>query len=79
MCEAGNMGDEYRKRIGNFLSNYIDITSDGYGYDNEDVIRQGIKALINEDIFSAEELQRAALIRDCVWIPLDFINKCVCE
>ena len=72
------MTDDYRKRIGEFLANYIDINVDGYSYDNEDVIKQGIETLIKEGIFSAERLQRAALIGYCVWIPLDFINKCVC-
>ena len=73
------MTDDYRERIGKFLKNYIDIVVDGYSYDNKEVIKQGIKALIKEGIFSAEELQRAA-IKEChVLISLDFINKCICS
>ena len=73
------MTDDYRKGIGKFLENYIDIVVDGYSYDNEEVIKQGIKALIKEGIFSAEELQRAALKECRVLIPIDFINKCICS
>ena len=72
------MADEYRKGIGSFLSNYIDITADGYGYDDENVIKQGIKALVKEGVFSAKKLQKRALNESSVLIPLDFINKCVC-
>lgn len=70
------MGKEFRKRIADFLSEYIDVNEPGIGYDDERVIEQGIGILVYEGIFGVEELQKEALREQNVLIPLDFIKTC---
>ena len=52
------MSDEYRERIAEFLSQYIDILDCKLGYGDERVIRQGIKLLIEQNIFSKSGLKK---------------------
>lgn len=70
------MLEEYRKRIAKFLSKYIDILDCKVGYGDDEVIKQGIKALIENDIFSVRELQKQAVKEANVLIPTDFIIMC---
>lgn len=67
------MSEEYRKRIAKFLSKYIDIQDCRIGYGDDRVIRQGLKALIENNIFSVRELQKQAVKEANVLIPADFI------
>ena len=71
------MTEEFRKRIAKFLSKYIDILDCKRGYGDDLVIKQGVKALIENDIFSARELQIQAGKEADVFIPAEFINMCV--
>lgn len=70
------MSEEYRKRIAKFLSKYIDIQDCKIGYGDDRVIRQGIKALIENDIFSVRELQKRAVKEADVLISANFIVMC---
>lgn len=71
------MSEEYRKRIAKFLSKYIDICDCKLGYGDDRVIRQGIQALIKNDVFSVRGLQKQAVKEVGVLIPADFIIACV--
>lgn len=71
------MTEEFRKRIAKFLSNYIDVLDCKRGYGDNDVIRQGIKALIKNDVFSVRELQKQAIKEADVLMPAEFIEMCV--
>lgn len=71
------MTEEYRKRIAKFLSKYIDINDSRLGYGDHKVIRQGIKALIKNNIFSVRELQIQAGKEADVLIPAEFIEMCM--
>lgn len=70
------MSEEYRKRIGEFLRNYIDITDTKreWQYSDERVIYQGIALLLG--IFTAEELKREMLKEVGVIISDEIIDKC---
>lgn len=70
------MSGEYRKRVAKFLSKYIDILDCKVGYGDDKVIEQGIKALIENEIFSVRELQKQAVKEANVLIPADFIKMC---
>lgn len=70
------MSEEYRKRIAKFLSKYIDILDCKIGYGDDEVICQGIKALIENNIFSVRGLQIQAGKEANVLIPADFIIMC---
>ena len=72
-----NMSEEYRKRIGEFLQNYIDITDTKreWQYSDERVIYQGIALLLS--IFTAEELKREMLKEVGVIISDEIIDKCL--
>ena len=71
------MSEEYRKRIGEFLQNYIDITDTKreWQYSDERVIYQGIALLLG--IFTAEELKREMLKEVGVIISDEIIDKCL--
>lgn len=71
------MSEEYRKRIGEFLRNYIDITDTKrvWQYSDERVIYQGIALLLG--IFTAEELKREMLKEAGVIISDEIIDKCL--
>ena len=70
------MSEEYRKRIGEFLQNYIDITDTKreWQYSDERVIYEGIALLLS--IFTAEELKREMLKEAGVIISYEIIDKC---
>lgn len=70
------MSEEYRKRIAKFISKYIDICDCRIGYGDDRVIRQGIQALIKNNVFSVRELQKQAVREANVLIPADFIIAC---
>lgn len=70
------VGFEYRKRIANFISKYVDIKDNRMRYQDNRIIAEGIGVLIVEEIFSPQELQRIALKEDGVFIPLMFIERC---
>ena len=71
------MTEEFRKRISKFLSKYIDIIDCKRGYGDDLVIKQGIRALIENNIFSVRELQIQAGKEADVFIPAGFIKMCV--
>lgn len=71
------MTEEFRKRISKFLSKYIEILDCKRGYGDDLVIKQGIKALIENNIFSVRELQIQACKEASILIPADFIKMCV--
>lgn len=72
-----NFEEDYRRRIGNFLSKRIDIIDSRYGYGSDKVIRQGIRELITNEVYTIKELQRYALSEELVYIPEQFIKQCV--
>lgn len=73
------MSEEYRKRIGEFLRNYIEITDTEkeWQYSDEKIIYQGIAVLIDNDIFTVEELQREILKEAGVILSDEIIDKCM--
>lgn len=71
------MDEEFRNRIAVFLSEYINITDNRYGYGNDDVIKQGIKLLINSGAFSIPEMQRECAVNHSLIIPTKFITDCL--
>lgn len=71
------MDKEYRKRIAKFLSEYIDINDCKYGYGDDEVIRQGIKILIESGAFTADELRKTAIKDYNIVITKQFINRCL--
>lgn len=72
-----NFEEEYRRRIGKFLSQRIDILDSRYGYGSDEVIRQGIRELVKNGIYTTKELQFYALTEELVYIPEYFIKQCV--
>lgn len=70
------MKEDYKESVADFLSKYVDITDQKYSYKDEKIIKQALNVLVNEGIFTAEELQKEALRVSGVFIPLDFINMC---
>ena len=71
------MSDEFRERIANFISIYADITDCKLGYGDEKVIRQGIKLLIEEKIFSVSGLKKELMRQQRIIVSDDFINECL--
>lgn len=73
-----NMSEEYRKRIGEFLRNYIDITDTKteWQYSDERVIYQGIALLLENGIFTVEELKCEMLKEVGVILSDEIIAKC---
>lgn len=71
------MDKEYRNRIAKFLSEYIVIKDCKYGYGDDEVIRQGIKMLIESDAFTADELRKVAIKDHNIVITKQFINQCL--
>lgn len=71
------MSEEYRKRIGEFLRYYIDITDTKreWQYSDERVIYDGIALLLS--IFTVEELKREMLKEVGVIISDEIIDKCL--
>lgn len=69
--------EDYKKRIGKFMSKRIDILDNRYGYESDLVIMQGIRELITNGIYTIKELQRYALSEELVFIPYKFIEQCV--
>lgn len=70
------MTEEFRKRVGKFLSEYIDITDSRFRYEDDEVIRGGIRELIEKEIFSIRELQIRMGKEVNVLIPEEFIRMC---
>lgn len=70
------MSYEFRKRMADFISEYID-TINGGKYEDDDVIRQSIRILITENVFTVEELRKQALKDHYILIPKQFIRECV--
>ena len=70
------MTNDYRNKIADFISEYID-TINGGKYTDDDVIRQSIKILIAEKVFTVDGLRRQALKDYEIIIPENFIRNCV--
>ena len=70
------MSDEYRKRMAALISKYIDTINEGK-YTDDDVIEQSIKILINERVFTVDELRNQALKFHSIIIPKQFIRECL--
>lgn len=72
------MNEEYRKRIGEFLMNYIDIadTKREWQYSDERIIYQGIALLLDNGVFTFEELKREMLKEVGVILSNEIIDKC---
>lgn len=73
------MSEEYRKRIADFILGFIDIADCKRGYSDDDVIRQSIKALISNEIFTVASLQEEMLRRNAVFVSKEFIIACVVD
>lgn len=58
------MTEENRRKIGEFLSEYIDINDKKYTYSDEAVIRAGLKILIEKNIFERRELKKV-ILKNC--------------
>lgn len=71
-----NIEDDYKKRIGKFLESRIDILDNRYSYESDKVIRQGIRELITNGVYTIKQLQRYALSEELVFIPEKFIEQC---
>ena len=71
------MSDEYRERIAEFLSQYIDILDCKLGYGDERVIRQGIKLLSEQNIVSKSGLKKELMRQQGIVLTDDFIEKCL--
>lgn len=71
------MSDIYRKRIADFLSKYIDLKDCRYGFGDDKVIIQGIKILIENDIFTPDSLKKTAIETQGIIISDEFINDCL--
>lgn len=62
-----------KELLGNYLDEFIDVKP-GYSYDDEEVIQQGVAALINNGIFTPEELRKDILRKCSVLLPLEDIK-----
>lgn len=71
-----NISDDFRNKLAGFISEYID-TINGGKYTDNDVIRQSIKILITENVFTVESLRKQALKDYQILIPKSFIRECV--
>lgn len=67
------MTEHCKELLGNYLEEFIDVKP-GYLYSDEKVIRQGLAALINNGIFTPEELRKDILRKCSVLLPLDDIK-----
>lgn len=72
------MTEYCKKALGDYLEKFIDIKS-GYSYYDEEVIQQGIAALVNNNIFNPEELRKDILRKCSVLLPLDDIKAWVAK
>lgn len=70
------MSDDFRNKLAAFISEYID-TINGGKYTDDDVIRQSIKILITENVFTVNGLRKQAIKDYQILIPESFIRKCV--
>ncbi len=71
-----DMSDDFRNKLAAFISEYID-TINGGKHTDDDVIRQSIKILITENVFTVESLRKQAIKDFQILIPASFIRKCV--
>lgn len=73
------MDEEYRKRIGDFLMDYLDITdtSREWKYSDEIVIYQGIAKLLDNGIFSIGGLKREILKKVGVILSDETISNAI--
>lgn len=71
------MTEEYRERLADFVSKYVDLKDNRFGYGHDKVIRQAVKMLIDEGIFTKESLIKAAAKQCGVIIPGEFIDECI--
>lgn len=70
------MSDEYRKRMADFTSEYIDVKK-GRSYEEDIVIKASVKMLITENVFTVDEMQKQALKDHSIIIPKQFIRECL--
>jgi hypothetical protein len=65
------MNEEYRKKLTEFLNPYIEVEQVGLqdGIMTERAIRQGLKLLIKEGLFSYVELRKEILKQYGIIIP----------
>lgn len=71
------MNSEYRNKLADFLSRYVDIEDCQYGYGHEKVIQQGIKLLIDSGLFNTEQLRKKILKDKSIIVSREFIMECV--
>jgi hypothetical protein len=71
------MDEEFRNRMAEFLSKYIDITDNRYGYGHEKVIRSGIRELISSGLFTVDGLRREFAKSSGLIIPTKYITDCL--
>ena len=72
-----NIMDEYKKRLGAFLSEYANITDESHSMEDEKVIRQSIKILIEKRVFTMEEMRKTALKDHNILISENYIEECI--
>ena len=74
------MLSEYcREKIGGFLEDYIEINQPGYTYSDEKLIQAAIKCLVDDEIFTMEELQKEILRKASVLLPMKYIASAVIQ
>jgi len=71
------MDEEFRNRLAAFLPGYINITDSRYGYENDEVIKSGIKLLINSGAFTIPEMKKELAVKHSLIIPTKFITDCL--
>ncbi len=71
-----NISDDFRNKLAGFISEYIDAINGGK-YTDDDVIRQSIKILITENVFTIESLRKQALKDHQILIPESFVKECM--
>lgn len=71
-----NMTGEYRKRMADFISEYIDIKNGGK-YEEDIIIKASIEMLITENVFTVDGMRKQALKDYSIIIPKKFIRECL--
>lgn len=69
------MMSEYKKRLTDFLLEYVDIVEEGSK--QEEVIKAAIKLLVTEKVFTVDEMRKTAVRDHSVLIPASYIRECV--
>lgn len=70
------MSDEYRKKMADFISEYIDVKN-GMKYEEDTVIKASVKMLITENVFTVNEMRKQALKDHSIIISKEFIRECL--